>query len=165
MSLRSGFRVVLSATMYAWTRCPIRLYLQLLVEGPGFIYVSCVCLCMVVSNTCWLYIVIWRVSYVGWGCLPFPSAWVHTGVLVGSELLIALGFGVVCLVFLFVFVRCLACPVLPVFWIANSWLPIWFSLTFIKYVQAPRYLLWSKIDRQFRHCIGNIDNENVILEC
>ena len=96
MSLRSGFGVVLSATMYAWTRCPVRLYLQLFVEGRGS-YLRY--LCMVVSNRCWLYIVIWRESYVWWGCLPFASPWVHIGVLVGSALLIALGFCVVCFSF------------------------------------------------------------------
>ena len=63
-------------------------------------------------------------------CLPFVSTWVHAQFLVGSMLLIFLVFCVVFFV-LFVFVLCLVYPVLPVLWIVNYWLSLWFSLTFI----------------------------------
>jgi hypothetical protein len=49
--LRSEFRVVISATFFAYKRCSVRLYLQLFEESSCLIYVICVCLGTVMSNT------------------------------------------------------------------------------------------------------------------
>ena len=50
-SLRSEFHVVMSVTISAWKQCLVRLCLQLFVGSSCLIYVICVCLCVMVSNT------------------------------------------------------------------------------------------------------------------
>jgi len=49
VSLRSEFSIVMSVTISAYKRCSVRLHLQLYIWG--LIYVICVCLRIVVSNT------------------------------------------------------------------------------------------------------------------
>ena len=43
--------VVMSVTISTWNRCSVRLYLRLFVDGACLVYVICVCLRIVVSNT------------------------------------------------------------------------------------------------------------------
>jgi len=51
VSLRYEFPVVMSVTISAWKRCSVRLCFQLFVWGSCLIYIICVCLHVVVSNT------------------------------------------------------------------------------------------------------------------
>ena len=51
VSLRSEFRVVMSAIIYAWKWCSVRVYLQLFVRGILSYLRYFVCLCIVISNT------------------------------------------------------------------------------------------------------------------
>jgi hypothetical protein len=66
VSLRSEFRVVMSVTFSAWKRCSVRIYHQLL-KDSCLIYVMCVCLRIVASNT---YCVVFLFCFSS-SCVPY----------------------------------------------------------------------------------------------
>ena len=59
----------MSVTISAYKRCSCRLYVQLCVRCSRLIYVICVCLCIVVSNT---YCVVFFNLFVFVLCLVYP---------------------------------------------------------------------------------------------
>ena len=64
VSLRFEFRVLMSVTISAYKLCSVRFSLQLFVWGSCLIYVICVCLCIVVSNTyCVVFCIFRRLVY------------------------------------------------------------------------------------------------------
>ena len=103
-------------------RFSVHLYLQLFVGGfMSYLHYLCL-LCIVVSNTYWLYEEHGGCLIRGRNCLPFTSAWAHPPCFWwGSMLFIFLVFCVVFFV-LFVFVLCTQCC--QFFWIVHSWLPL-----------------------------------------
>jgi hypothetical protein len=99
-------------------------------EGSCIIYLICVCLSIVVSNTYWLYES--RGGCLGGdrGCLTFVSPWVYPWFLVGSVLPIFLVFCVVIFA-LFVLVLCLVYRMMTVFQDCTFFIALRFFLTFI----------------------------------
>ena len=94
-----------------------------------FIYVICVCLRIVMSNTAWLYERHCRSLIRGWYYLPFGRTWVDPWLLVASWFL--------CIVY----IR----PVSCVSNVVHSWLPLRFSLKLIYTLGCLIYL----VDKSF----------------
>jgi hypothetical protein len=67
----SYFRVVMSITISTYIRWSVGLYLQLFVGRLCFIYVVCVCLCIVVYNTYWVVFFVLFVSVLRTLCCQF----------------------------------------------------------------------------------------------
>ena len=77
----------------------------------------------------------------GRNCLPFASTWLHHRLNGGVRVAL---YKFLCCV-LFVFVQCLISQCCQCLWIVHSWLPPWFSLTFIDcYWKILRVWEWRK---------------------
>ena len=106
-------------------RFSVHHYLQLFVGGfMSYLHYLCL-LCIMVSNTYWLYEEHCGCLIRGRNCLPFASGWAHPPCFWWGSMLFM--FLVFCVVFfvLFVFVLCTQCC--QFFWIVHSWLLLRFS--------------------------------------
>jgi len=111
MSLRSEFRVVISATISVYKRCSIRLYPQLFVGGP------CLYLCYLCS----------AVQYILTVTCERRELLSLCGLLCFCDVRVAHCFGFFCVVFLCCLSSsCVLCTRCSRFlWIVHSWLSLW----------------------------------------